>query len=526
MRRAALVAGLAGLILSVLAAGVAVAASGGGYNPPQQDCRWSSSAQDAGTSPNNPTAGPASYPGCHSVAVNVEGGGTTNGNPNANNTRYLEFGVNQAPNNSKGQGESYESFGAVFYPGDPGSKRALHSGCVAANTTGTKGGTGTGCATNRNGTGFEENYDYYSVYCLAAGPLLRALGGSSDPTGLIQKFNSANGLLFLPILYACGETPPALSKPTVTTGTKSDVVQVIFTRGLVVYFGADDNTDNGEHDGYTGLEGPCYDQYSGKTYTCHSAGAVNGPSDGGGLVLSISPSWLKAPSTPTQTHPEGLFNFSLGFCADSYCTETTTQQQTVYYGCYDPNNPNAGTWTASGTDGATNSGSNAKDPSTGRPYDQCANGTPEKSNVYENDAPTQQSVWPDDCGSDSIGPQDPGPTGNGTNGGGEAQCAYGSPDKGRQNTPQQMNPEPGVQIYHDRDGQGAGANEGSGINLPSVYVGTCGVYANNGGGAHHYDQYNQSQFNDTLSKTPLASNGQRGYIVDGNKVPGSQCGEN
>jgi hypothetical protein len=89
-----------------------------------------------------------------------------------------------------------------------------------------------------------------------------------------------------------------------------------------------------------------------------------------------------------------------------------------------------------------------------------------------------------------------------------------------------MNPEPGVQIYHDRDGQGAGTNEGSGINLPSVYVGTCGVYANNGGGAHHYDQYNQSQFNDTLSKTPLASNGQRGYIVDGNKVPGSQCGEN
>ncbi|HEX6394287.1 MAG TPA: hypothetical protein VFZ97_12665 [Acidimicrobiales bacterium] len=513
-----------GLIV-IGSAGVALAASGGGYNPSQQDCPWNSSSQDSGTSAHNPTAGPASNPGCHNLAASVESGGATNGDPNSSNTRFVEFGNDQSPNNSKGQGESYQSFGAVFYPGDPGSKRSPHSGCVAVNTDGTNGGTGTGCGTNSAGTGFEYNYDYYSLYCPAADPVLGATGGSSDPAGVIRQFNSANGTVFFPVLYACSGTPPPPSQPTVTTGT-ANAVGTVLTKGLVVYFGADDNLDNGEHDGYTGLEGPCYDQYSGTTYTCHSAGAINGPSDGGGLLLLLDPMALMAPSAPTQTHPEGVANGSLGFCADSYCAEGTTQQQTVYYGCYDPSNPNDAAWTASGNDGATDSGSNATDPNTGKAYDQCAKGTPQSSNVYENDAPTQQSGWPDDCGSDSIGPQDPGSNGNGVNGGGEANCAYGSPDKGRQNTPQQINTEPGVQIYHDPDGQGAGANEGSGINLPSAYVGTCGVYANNGGGPHHYDQYNQSQFNDALAQTPLASNGQAGYIIDGNMVPGSQCGEN
>jgi len=528
--------GVFGLIaiaaVGAVSAGIADAASGGGYNPSQQDCSWNSSAQAAGTSPANPTAGAAAERGCHNVAVNVEGGGSTNGDPNSGNTRYVEYGANQSPNNSKGQGESYQSFGGVFNIGDPGARRAPHAGCVAANTDGTNGGTGTGCGTNAKGTGFEQNYDYYSLYCPAADPALRALGGSSDPKGAIGAFNSANGTFSLPILYACTGTPPALSAPTITRGINANALGTILTHGLIVYFGADDNLDNGEHDGYTGLEGPCYDQYSGKTYTCHSAGAINGPSDGGASLLSVmAPQGIAqylstlAGSPPSQTHPQGVVNYSLGFCADSYCAEGTTQQQTVYYGCFDPKNPNNSTWTKSGTDGATNSGSNAKDPKTGKAYDQCASGAPQTSNVYENDAPTQQSKWPDNCGSDSIGPQDPGPTGNGTNGGGEANCAYGSPDKGRQNTPQQMTAEPGVQIYHDPDGQGAGANEGSGINLPSAYVGTCGVYANNGGGAHNYDQYNQSQFNNVLSKTPLASNGQGGYIVDGNKVPRSQCGE-
>ena len=524
--RKATVYGLAGLfgvgaLLSAWA-GIAAAASGGGYNPDQQDCPWNADAQDAGTYPNNPSAGPASDRGCHNVAVNVESGRTTNGDPNSKNTRYVEYGSDQSPNNSPGQGESYQSFGSVFYMGDPGSKRAVHSGCVAANTDGTSGGTGTGCGTNPNGIGVEQTYDYYDVYCPAADRALGATGGSSDPAGVIRAFNKANGTVFFPVLYACQTPPQPMSAPTVTHGTNTDGIKAMVSQGLLVYFGADDNLDNGEHDGYTGTEGPCYDQYTNpysktQNYKCHSSGAINGPSDGGAAILSLQLGWLLHPTTPSQTHPEGLANFSLGFCADSYCAETTTVQQTVYYGCYDPNNPNDATWTNSGVDGATN-------PQNNSAADRCASGTPESSNVYENDAPTQQSGWPDDCGSDSIGPQDPGTNGNGKNGGGEANCAYGSPDQGRQNTPQQMNAEPGVQIYHDPDGQGAGANEGSGINLPSAYVGTCGVYANNGGGAHHYDQYNQSQFNDILAKTPLASNGPGGYIVNGNMVPGSQCG--
>ena len=506
-------------------AGFASAVSGGGYEPDQQDCPWNSSTQSAGTGANNPGAPPAADQGCHNIGFNLESGGATNGDPNSTNIRYLEWGIDQAPNNSPGQGERYQSTGAVEYVGDPGAKRAPHSGCIAVNTDGTNGGTGTGCGTNTSGTGLEYNYDYNSLYCPLADPLLQALGGSTDPGGAVTAFNQANPMVNAPIAYSCTQTAPPPSAPTVTTGTSTSGTKAILSQGLIAYFGADDNNDNGEHDGYTGRDGPCYDQYPNpyantQNYNCHSGGAINGPSDGGGMILSLEPQWLTAPTfPPSQTHPEGLINYTLGFCADSYCAEGTTQQQTVYYGCYDPSNHDTSQWTASGTDGATNPDNNPKDV-------KCAKGTPESSNVYENDAPTQQSGWPDDCGSDSIGPQDPGTDGHGANGGGEANCGYGSPNKGRQNTPQQMNAEPGVQIYHDPDGQGAGANEGSGINLPSVYAGTCGIYANNGGGAHHYDQYNNSQFNDALAQTPLASNGPGGYIVDGNQVPGSQCGEN
>ena len=522
------VIGLFGVgVVALASAGIAAAASGGGYNPDQQDCPWNADAQDAGV-PQDGNA-PAAYPGCHNVALNVESGGTTNGDPNSTNTRYVEYGNNQSPNNSPGQGESFESSGFVFYVGDPGSARAIHAGCISVNTDGTNGGTGTGCGTNPNGTGFEQNYDYYAAYCPAADAVFGQTGGSSDPAGVVSTINQNTnpggalpGSVFLPILYACETTPEPVGPPTVTTGTSTNGLQTILTQGLLVYFGADDNLDNGEHDGYTGIDGPCYDQYTNpysntQNYTCASGGAINGPSDGGASVLSIDPQWLLNPTPPSQTNPEGLANYSLGFCADSYCAEGTTQQQTVYYGCYKQSKAQK-TWTANGVDGATNPQNNPKDI-------RCTKGTPNSSNVYENDAPTQQSAWPDDCGSDSIGPQDPGPNGGGINGGGEANCAYGTPNQGRSNTAQQVNAEPGVQIYHDPDGQGAGANEGSGINLPSAYAGTCGLYVNNGGGAHNYDQYNQSQFNDILSSTPLASNGPGGYIVDGNMVPGSQCGE-
>ncbi len=194
MRRAAplaLVAGLAGLILSVLAAGAAFAVSGGTYSPPQQDCPW------YGADWNTPQY--QTYPGCHNVQASVESGGTTNGNPNngyndskspgdhgATNTTWVQYGNDQAPNdpNSKGTPTPF----SLGYPGQTGSP---HAGCLSANTDGTNGGPpppGTkpestsaaesqqsyGCGNNPKGTGFALNYDYYPYYCPVAADLAKA----------------------------------------------------------------------------------------------------------------------------------------------------------------------------------------------------------------------------------------------------------------------------------------------------------------------------------------------------------------
>ncbi len=293
-RRAAFaVCGIGTVVLAAAAwGGVALASSGGGYNPNQQDCPWNANAQDAGTT--NTGAPPASVPGCHNVALNVETGGTTNGDPNSGNTRFVEFGNNQSPNNSyvngQSQGESYQSFGLLFYLGDPGAARASHSGCIAANTDGTNGGTGTGCGNNKNGAGFILNYDYYEFYCPVADRALANTGGSSDATGLIGTINQNTnpggqlpGSVLLPVLYSC-QTATSKSKLTVDHGTDTKL-QDVLTQGLIVYMGADDNLDNGEHDGFTCIDGTCYDQYpnsatnapAGQAYQCASGGATNGP---------------------------------------------------------------------------------------------------------------------------------------------------------------------------------------------------------------------------------------------------------
>jgi hypothetical protein len=405
-RRSALIALLVAAVVLV-SAGAAAAVSGGGYGQDQQDCPQNGSAWNS----------PPNYvpPGCHDFKANLESGGTTNGAPNANNTRYGEFGIDQSPNDPHNPG-----FGGLENVGDPGTPDSPHSGCLAANTDGTGGGTGIGCGNNPNGTGFSATFDYYAVYCPATAAL--PLDSIPIPDGL-------------PALKNCASTQPiGNNNITPDTGSQSKLDQIM-TQGLLFYLGANDGLDNGEHDGFSGLN--------------HTDGAINGPSDGGALILSLTPQ--NAANAPTATHPEGLANFALGACADGICFGVSTQQQTVYQGC----------------DADTLSGKSAHD-------DKCAKGTPQNDNVYQNNTPASTKESPNCNGGGPASSE----TACYTNQDGSANP--GGANAYRQNTPHNMNVEPGVQTYQDPDPQRSPVAP---FGTPGIYAGTCGVYVNDSGGA-------------------------------------------
>jgi hypothetical protein len=116
------------------------------------------------------------------------------------------------------------------------------------------------------------------------------------------------------------QTPEGTFVHELVTDSDFDVSQVDPTRGAQVYFGADDNLDNGEHDG--------------------SSGIGNGPSDGGGIRLVIDPAslqaWVDATSagdtTYLQTHPIPLVSYGMGACADGICFLATTERRVAYQG--------------------------------------------------------------------------------------------------------------------------------------------------------------------------------------------------
>ncbi|MCA1832196.1 MAG: hypothetical protein ABR548_07285 [Actinomycetota bacterium] len=93
-------------------------------------------------------------------------------------------------------------------------------------------------------------------------------------------------------------------------------------RGLVVYFGDDDNSNAGEHDG--------------------SSKVNNGASDGGGFHVALDPAsvspWLGAFVTQNPhyvlTHPLPAGDAGIGFCADGICFSAQTQRQVAYEGGY------------------------------------------------------------------------------------------------------------------------------------------------------------------------------------------------
>lgn len=437
-RVAVLLMASTGLLLAG-AGSAAFAVSGGGYSPNQQGC-------NPGDSDYATPVG-QTYSGCHTAQLNVESGQTNGGAPTPDNTRYLSVGVDQSPNDPNSQAIPGE-----YQVGLPGNSGSPHGVCIQANTDGTSQQPAAtpeqqnqaiadpnGCKDNTNGTGAAENVDYYDFYC----PIAAAAGNPCEAPG----YTGAPG--------------SGLTTPTLDTGTGQNLTPVL-TNGLIVYYGMDDNSDNGEHDGVgpycdppqntdtpskpgTRTGNPHNDpsSSSSSSATCQS-GAANGSSDGGAIMLALTP--LGATNTPSQTNPEGLANLSLGACADGICTETTTQQQTVYHGC----------------------GANPDVTPTGG----CT--SPKNANVYDfapgNNPNNDPSVNNEDPNCNSGGAQNTGTV-----------CGPGGMDALREATPQNENAEPGVQVYSDPDPQRSPAVDGTPLDslwpTPALYVGTCGVYA-------------------------------------------------
>jgi hypothetical protein len=393
-RRAAFVALCMGVAaLSIAAwAGIAAAVSGGGYSPAQQDCPTTADSNGAGTPGSNQSQNP--YPGCHNFAAHVEDG---------HGDRYASAGLDQLP-------VGYSSTPGLFGVGQPGSPNSPHSGCAAVNTAGTGGGTdaaGDGCGSNNAGMGATTVFD------------------ANHPSG---------------------------SSVTPQTGTTPPDLMSILTGGLLLYVGADDNLDAGEHDGVNGCTTD--PKNSNTCVSDGSGGSANGPSDGGAITVALQPvgglgtmsGWQSVfmalvngggPSSlaPVAHNPGPVAGASTGECADGFCLEATTRQQTLYSG-----------------------------------------GTPGQRDVYN----YQNKSWdPYNCSSGSQQSEAPGANG----------CGNQTLDQWRQADSQSVTAEPGVQVYEDPDPQGSPIDplyEGHATPhpvlypIPSAYVGTCGVVAGGG----------------------------------------------
>ncbi len=117
---------------------------------------------------------------------------------------------------------------------------------------------------------------------------------------------------------------------------------------LHAYFGADDNLDNGEHDG--------------------SSYVQNGPSDGGGVQANLVPTtaadWVAHVLAGDQgfvlTHPLPLADAGTGACADGICISVQTQRRVAY---------TAGSKKAETRDAANYDGHSWDPPECGGPSD-------------------------------------------------------------------------------------------------------------------------------------------------------------
>ena len=291
--------------------------------------------------------------------------------------RYAEAGLDQLP-------QGYPSVGGLFSVGTPGSPNFPHSGCAAVNT---------------NGTDAKPTHNQ---------PAPTADGCGVNPSGL-------------GVTVVLDTENTSRNQVIPQTGTPDlEALAASVQSGVIAYLGADDNLDAGEHDGVDG-----------HNLTSHSA---NGPSDGGAVTAHFTPK--SAATTPSPANPVPVAGASEGFCADGFCQEVTTRQQTVYQG-----NPHHDT-----SRDVANYQGKAWDP-----YN-CSSG----------DANSEKAC---------ITPKYPGL------------------DGWRNAEAHNVNAEPGAQVYEDPDAQASPIDPlyEAGVTpspvlypIPAVYAGTCGVVAGGG----------------------------------------------
>lgn len=400
-RRTVLAAGTAALATAGLLATAldAQAVSGGGYSYTQQGCTATADRNDQPES---------TQPGCHNATLQLNAGDGSY----AQRWHVLSVNSDQLPD-----GQSPHAGSVSLDPGQ-GTQYTVRFD------------TGTGTFILVNPLGFATDLASWLV------------GGGQGPFPLPQQ-----------VIGTPGQPSAGVDQSKSRQRSATDALG-----DQQVYFGADDNLDNGEHDGFTGIDGPCgLDPNTGQPYQCGSGGAINGASDGGALLLSITPQAFLASPTPSATNPEGLVNASEGECADSICAEATTQQQAVYYGCVQK--PKDSSPEAAPKSKQNNGGNNWGDVT-------CTSGTPSSTKAYQNDTPASTQEGPNCNGG--------GPYSTET----APNCSE-TPNAYRASTPSRVYAEPGVQTYQDPDPQRSPALP---FATPGLYVGTCGVYANDGGG--------------------------------------------
>ena len=261
---------------AALAAGLTLGAlpvqavSGGGYNPQQQGCSPSADRNDQPQS---------TEPGCHNATLQVNQGG----GGYASSWHLLSVNSDQLP-----------------------SGTSPHSGSVTLNP-----GQGTDYTiTFDTGTG---TLVLVSPLGLAVDLLTWAGGGFSGPPPIPSQ------IIGTPGTPSAGLSQASAAQHSVTDGLGNEQV----------YFGADDNLDNGEHDSVNPTDDHKKD-----------AKVADGPSDGGAVQANTHPQGsLTDPTTwqdnvdPTDPHnPVRAADAGTGACADGLCAGADTSHRKAYQG--------------------------------------------------------------------------------------------------------------------------------------------------------------------------------------------------
>jgi hypothetical protein len=256
-----------GLTLSALPA---QAVSGGGYNPQQQGCSPTADRNDQPQS---------TEPGCHNATLQLNQGG----GGYASNWHVFSLNSDQLPN-----GESPHSGSLVADPGQ---------GTAYAITFDT--GTGTLILVSPLGLGLDL--------------LTWAASGFAGPPPIPAQ------LVGTPGTPTAGVAQSSSSKHAATDGLGQEQV----------YFGADDNLDNGEHDGVNPND-----------FHKKDAKVANGPSDGGAAQANTHPQGsvtdpmtLEQNVDPSDPHnPVRAADAGAAGCADGLCAGADTSHRKAYQG--------------------------------------------------------------------------------------------------------------------------------------------------------------------------------------------------